>query len=190
MTNTNAPRWRGATIYQIYPRSFADTDGDGIGDVRGVTARLNYVASLRVDGIWLSPLFTSPMRDFGDDVSDYRAVNPDFGTLDNFDALLQRAHALGLKVIIDQVYSHSSMIHPWVEESRQSKDNERAEWYVWAEAKLDSSPPNNWQSWMGGSAWSWAPERGQYYFHNFLREMPDLNFHHPAVHFRHCPFLA
>ena len=144
--------WRGAVIYQIYPRSFADADGDGVGDLRGITARLDHVASLGVDGIWLSPFFLSPMKDFGYDVADYCAVDPLFGTLADFDALLARAHALGLKVIIDQVYSHSSDRHPWFAESRQSRDNPKADWYVWADARPDGTPPNNWLAVFGGPA--------------------------------------
>lgn len=173
--------WRGAAIYQIYPRSFADTDGDGIGDLPGVTAHLDYVASLGVDAIWLSPFFRSPMRDFGYDVADYCAVDAVFGTLADFDGLVARAHGLGLKVIIDQVYSHSSDEHPWFEKSRSSRDNRKSDWYVWADAKADGSPPNNWQSVFGGPAWTWDARRGQYYLHNFLPEQPDLNVHNPAV---------
>jgi alpha-glucosidase len=168
-------------IYQIYPRSFADSNGDGIGDLAGITAHLDHVASLGVDAIWLSPFFTSPMRDFGYDVADFRDVDPIFGTLADFDALIARAHALGLRVIIDQVYSHSSDQHPWFRESRASRDNPRADWYVWADPRPDGSPPNNWQSVFGGPAWTWDARRGQYYFHNFLREQPDLNFHNPQV---------
>ena len=176
--------WRGATLYQIYPRSFADSNDDGIGDLAGITARLDYVASLGVDGVWLSPFFASPMRDFGYDVSDYRAVDPIFGTLADFDALVARAHALGLKVIIDQVWSHTAIDHAWFEESRQSRpcrENAKADWYVWAEAKPDGSPPSNWQSWMGCPTWTWEPRRQQYYLHNFLPQMPDLNLHCRAV---------
>ena len=179
---TAAPEWwRGAAIYQIYPRSFADSDGDGIGDLPGITERLDYVAGLGVDAIWLSPFFTSPMRDFGYDVADYRDVDPSFGTLGDFDALVERAHALKLKIIIDQVYSHSSDQHAWFRESRSSRDNSRADWYVWADPKLDGSPPNNWQSVFGGPAWQWDARRCQYYLHNFLVEQPDLNVHNPAV---------
>ena len=176
--------WRGAALYQIYPRSFADSNGDGIGDLAGAVSRLEYVASLGVDGIWLSPFFTSPMRDFGYDVSDYRAVDPIFGTLADFDALVARAHALGLKVIIDQVWSHTAIDHVWFEESRQSRpcrENAKADWYGWAEAKPDGSPPSNWQSWMGCPTWTWEPRRQQYYLHNFLPQMPDLNLHCRAV---------
>ncbi|MEG3182080.1 alpha-amylase family glycosyl hydrolase [Sphingomonas sp. LT1P40] len=173
--------WRGAVIYQIYPRSFADSNGDGIGDLPGITARLDHVAALGVDAIWLSPFFTSPMRDFGYDIADYCGVDPIFGTLADFDILVARAHTLGLKVIIDQVYSHTSDQHPWFQESRVSRDNPRADWYVWADAKTDGSPPNNWQSVFGGPAWTWDARRGQYYMHNFLSEQPDLDMHNPAV---------
>jgi alpha-glucosidase len=173
--------WRGATLYQVYPRSFADSNGDGVGDLRGTTEGLDHVAGLGVDGVWLSPFFPSPMRDFGYDVSDYRGVDSTFGTLADFDALVARAHDLGLKVIIDQVWSHTAIDHPWFEQSRRSRDNPRADWYVWADAKADGSPPTNWQSWMGCSCWTWDPRRRQYYLHNFLPQMPDLNLHHTAV---------
>ncbi|MGB7737925.1 MAG: alpha-amylase family glycosyl hydrolase [Steroidobacteraceae bacterium] len=177
----HADWWRGAALYQIYPRSFQDTNGDGVGDLAGVLLRLDYVASLGVDGIWLSPFFPSPMRDFGYDVSDYLGVDPVFGTLAQFDAVIAQAHALGLKVIIDQVWSHTAAEHPWFQQSRMSRDNPRTDWYVWADAKPDGTPPNNWQSWMGGSAWRWEPRRRQYHLHNFLPQMPDLNFHCSAV---------
>jgi alpha-glucosidase len=172
---------RGAVIYQVYPRSFADTDGDGIGDLRGVTAHLDHIASLGVDAVWLSPFYPSPMKDFGYDVADYCDVDPVFGTLADFDALLAKAHALGLKVIIDQVWSHTSDAHPWFEASRQDRTNPYADWYVWADAKADGSPPNNWQSVFGGSGWTWDARRGQYYQHNFLPEQPQLNGRCPAV---------
>ncbi len=175
------PWWKGAVIYQIYPRSFADSNGDGIGDLPGITARLDHVASLGVDAIWLSPFFTSPMKDFGYDVADYRDVDPIFGTLEDFDALVARAHELGLKVVIDQVYSHTSDEHPWFTESRSSRTNARADWYVWADAKPDGSPPSNWQSVFGGPAWTWDARRGQYYLHNFLKEQPQLHVHHAEV---------
>ena len=173
--------WRGAAIYQIYPRSFADSNGDGIGDLAGITAHLDHVAGLGVDGIWLSPFFASPMKDFGYDVADYRAVDAIFGTLADFDALVARAHALGLKVIIDQVYSHTSDLHGWFAESRADRHSPKADWYVWADAKADGSPPNNWQSVFGGPAWTWDARRGQYYMHNFLSAQPQLNLHAPAV---------
>jgi len=173
--------WRGAIIYQIYPRSFLDTDGNGVGDLPGICERLDYVAGLGVDAIWVSPFFTSPMADFGYDIADYRDVDPLFGTLADFDRLVARAHALGLKVMIDQVLSHTSIEHAWFKESRESRDNAKADWYVWADAKPDGSPPNNWLSIFGGVAWQWEPRRRQYFLHNFLASQPDLNFHHPAV---------
>jgi alpha-glucosidase len=175
------PWWRGATIYQIYPRSFLDSNGDGIGDLPGILSRLDYIASLGVDAIWISPFFQSPMADFGYDIADYRAVDPIFGTLADFDQIVARAHALGLKVMIDQVPSHTSDQHAWFGESRQSRDNPKADWYVWADAREDGTPPNNWLSIFGGVAWTWEPRRGQYYLHNFLSSQPDLNFHHPDV---------
>ncbi|WP_373356044.1 alpha-amylase family glycosyl hydrolase [Pseudoroseicyclus sp. CXY001] len=169
--------WRDAVIYQIYPRSYQDSNGDGIGDLPGIASRLEHVASLGVDAIWLSPFFTSPDADMGYDVSDYTGVSPLYGTMEDFDAMLAKAHELGLKVIIDQVLSHSSIEHPWFQESRASKDNPRADWYVWADPKRDGGPPNNWLSIFGGSAWEFDPRRRQYYLHNFLKEQPDLNFH-------------
>ena len=175
------PWWRGAVIYQIYPRSFQDTDGDGVGDLPGVIERLDYVASLGVDAIWLSPFFKSPMADFGYDIADYRAVDPLFGTLADFDRLLAKAHGLGLKVMIDQVLSHTSIEHAWFKESRESRDNPKSDWYVWADAREDGTPPNNWLSIFGGVAWQWEPRRGQYFLHNFLASQPDLNFHNPEV---------
>jgi alpha-glucosidase len=175
------PWWRGAVIYQIYPRSFRDANGDGVGDLAGVIQGLDYVASLNADGVWLSPFFRSPMRDFGYDVSDYCSVDPAFGALGDFDRLIAKAHDLGLKIIIDQIYSHTSDRHPWFEESRKDKTNAKADWYVWADPKPDGTPPNNWQSVFGGGAWTWDSRRKQYYFHNFLASQPALNLHHEAV---------
>jgi alpha-glucosidase len=180
-TSIDRDWWRGAVIYQIYPRSFQDQNADGVGDLVGITSRLDYVADLGVDAIWLSPVFTSPMKDFGYDVSDYRGIDPCFGTLEDFDRLVQKAHSLGLKVIIDQVISHSSDKHAWFAESRQNRTNARADWYVWADPKPDGTPPNNWLSIFGGSAWHWDSRRMQYYLHNFLVSQPDLNFHNPDV---------
>jgi alpha-glucosidase len=180
-STSTRPWWRGAVIYQIYPRSFRDSNGDGIGDLPGVIAGLEHIASLGVDAIWLSPFFTSPMRDFGYDVSDYCDVDPMFGTLADFDRLIDRAHALGLKVLIDQVYSHTSDLHPWFAESRSARDGAKADWYVWADPKPDGSPPSNWQSVFWGPSWTWDARRGQYYLHNFLPEQPDLNVHNPLV---------
>ena len=175
------PWWRGAVIYQIYPRSYQDTNGDGVGDLKGITQRLDHVASLGVDGVWISPFFTSPMRDFGYDVADYCDVDPAFGTLEDFDALLSRAHALGLKIIIDQVYAHSSDAHAWFAESREDRTNARADWYVWSDPKPDGTPPNNWQAVFGGPSWTWDARRQQYYMHNFLPSQPQLNLHNPDV---------
>ena len=177
----NSDWWRGGVIYQVYPRSFADSNGDGIGDLPGITRRLEHIAGLGVDAVWLSPFFKSPMKDFGYDVSDYNDVDPMFGTLADFRALVARAHELGMKVMIDQVLSHSSDQHPWFNESRASRSNAKADWYVWADAKHDGTPPNNWLSVFGGSAWQWDTRRRQYYLHNFLASQPDLNFHTPAV---------
>jgi alpha-glucosidase len=173
--------WRGAVIYQIYPRSYQDSNGDGIGDLRGIIDRLPHIASLGADAVWISPFFKSPMKDFGYDISDYLDIDPMFGTLADFDAMIAEAHRLGLKVMIDGVISHTSDLHAWFKESRTSRDNPRADWYVWADAKPDGSPPNNWLSIFGGSAWQWDTRRMQYYLHNFLAEQPDLNFHNRDV---------
>ena len=173
--------WRGAVIYQIYPRSFQDSDGDGVGDLPGILRRLDHVADLGADAVWLSPIFPSPMLDMGYDVSDYTDIDPLFGSLADFDALLARAHQLGLKVIIDQVLSHTSDRHPWFIESRSSRVNPKADWYVWADPKRDGSLPNNWLAVFGGPAWDWDPTRRQYYLHNFLAAQPDLNLHNRAV---------
>lgn len=181
MADGNSEWWRGCVIYQIYPRSFQDTSGNGSGDLKGITARLAHVASLDVDAIWLSPFFKSPMADMGYDVSDYRDVDPMFGSIEDFDALVAEAHRLGLKLIIDQVISHSSDRHEWFVESRASRDNPKADWYVWADAKPDGSAPNNWLSLFGGPAWEWDATRRQYYMHNFLAAQPDLNFHTAQV---------
>ncbi|WP_255552000.1 alpha-glucosidase [Erythrobacter crassostreae] len=181
MASTSDEWWRGAVIYQIYPRSFRDTNSDGIGDLRGVVEGLDYIASLGCDGIWISPFFTSPMRDFGYDVADYCGIDPSFGDFDDFDAIIAKAHDLGIKVIIDQVYSHTSDHHAWFQESRRDRTNAKADWYVWADPKPDGSPPSNWQSVFGGSAWQWDGPRRQYYLHNFLTCQPDLNVHNRDV---------
>ncbi len=177
----NKDWWRGAVIYQIYPRSYQDSNSDGIGDLAGIVHRLKYIADIGVDAIWISPFFRSPMLDFGYDVSDYRDIDPMFGTLGDFDILLKEAHKLGVKILIDLVLSHSSDQHPWFQESSSSKTNPKADWYVWADAKPDGTPPNNWLSIFGGSAWEWNAERMQYYLHNFLTSQPDLNMHNPQV---------
>jgi alpha-glucosidase len=173
--------WRGASIYQIYPRSFQDTNGDGVGDLPGITAHLDYIAGMGIEAIWVSPFFTSPMKDFGYDVSDYRNVDPIFGNLADFDRLVAKAHSLGLKVLIDQVLSHTSDQHPWFKESRSNRTNPRSDFYVWADPRPDGTPPSNWQSVFGGAAWGWEPRRRQYFLHNFLESQPDLNFHNQAV---------
>lgn len=177
VTKKDPEWWRGATLYQIYPRSFQDSNNDGIGDLNGIRSRLDTVQQLGVDGIWVSPFFTSPMKDFGYDVSDYNSVDPIFGTLEDFDCLVSESHERGIKVVIDLVLSHTSDLHPWFKQSRSSRDNDKADWYVWAEPKNDGTPPNNWLSIFGGSAWEWDTRRRQYYMHNFLTAQPDLNFH-------------
>jgi alpha-glucosidase len=177
----NSEWWRGAIIYQIYPRSFYDSNRDGTGDLAGIHAKLDYISSLGVDAIWISPFFKSPMRDFGYDVSDYRAVDPIFGSNEDFIALLAAAHERGLKVIIDMVLAHSSDEHSWFCESRSSRANPKADWYVWADPNPDGTHPNNWISPFGGPAWQWEPRRQQYYLHHFLRSQPNLNWQNPEV---------
>lgn len=167
-------------IYQVYPRSFYDSNNDGIGDLAGIEARLPYIKSLGVDTIWISPFFKSPMKDFGYDVSDYRDVDPIFGTMADFKSLLRRAKSLGLGIMVDMVISHTSEEHQWFRQSRQ-RENGKDDWYLWADPKPDGSPPNNWVSVFGGSAWRWDAERRQYYFHSFYSSQPDLNMHNPAV---------
>ena len=181
LTVPSADWWRGAVIYQVYPRSFVDSNDDGVGDLAGITRHLDHIAALGVDAVWLSPFFTSPMKDFGYDVADYCDVDPVFGDLADFDRLLDRAHALGLRIITDLVLAHSSDQHPWFRESRRSRTGEKADWYVWADAGPDGSPPNNWQSVFAGPAWTWDARRGQYYMHNFLPEQPQLNLHNIQV---------
>ncbi|TFW62510.1 DUF3459 domain-containing protein [Bradyrhizobium sp. MOS001] len=173
--------WRDGIFYQIYPRSFQDTDGDGVGDLAGILRRLPYVKSLGVDAIWLSPIFPSPMADFGYDISDYTGIDPLFGTMEDFDALLAAAHDNGLKLILDLVPNHTSSQHPWFVESRSSRDNSKRDWYVWRDPAADGGVPNNWLSEFGGSAWAFDETTGQYYYHAFLAEQPDLNWRNPDV---------
>jgi alpha-glucosidase len=179
------PWWESGTIYQIYPRSFQDSDGNGVGDLEGIRRRLDYVAELGVDAVWLSPIFPSPMADFGYDVSDYCGVAPIFGDLASFDALLADVHSRGLKLLLDFVPNHTSDQHPWFFESRSSRDNPKRDWYIWRDpvpgANGERLAPNNWTSDMGGSAWEFDPATGQYYLHAFLREQPDLNWRNPEV---------
>ncbi|HEX6631747.1 MAG TPA: alpha-amylase family glycosyl hydrolase [Gemmatimonadaceae bacterium] len=173
--------WQHGVVYQIYPRSFLDGDGDGVGDLRGIIERLDYFGWLGVDAIWISPIYPSPMADFGYDVSNYTDVHPLFGTLADFDELLAGAHQRGLKVILDFVPNHTSSEHPWFLESRSSRDNPKRDWYLWHDAAPDGGPPNNWLANFGGSAWEWDEGTGQYYYHAFLREQPDLNWRNPEV---------
>ncbi len=180
-TSSSTSWWKNAVIYQIYPRSFKDSNNDGIGDLQGIIQQADYLSSLNVDAVWISPFFKSPMKDFGYDVADYRDVDPMFGKTEDFKQLLDVFHKRGIKIIIDMVLNHSSDQHAWFSESRQNKKNEKSNWYVWADAKPDGSPPNNWLSVFGGSAWSWDPRRAQYYLHNFLTEQPDLNVRNPEV---------
>jgi alpha-glucosidase len=178
---TSTPGRNGEVIYQIAIRSFADSNGDGVGDLDGIAKRLDHIAALGADAVWITPFFPSPMADFGYDVADYTGVSPLFGDLNAFHRVVARAHSLGLKVLIDLVASHSSSAHPWFVESASSRDNPRADWYVWVDPKSDGSPPNNWLAVFGGPAWEWHPARRQYYLHNFLSSQPDLNFHNPKV---------
>ncbi|WP_394649293.1 alpha-amylase family glycosyl hydrolase [uncultured Deinococcus sp.] len=173
--------WQSSAIYQIYPRSFQDSGDDGVGDLRGITARLPYVASLGVGAVWLSPIFTSPMRDFGYDVADYCDIDPLFGTLDDFDALVAEAHRLGLKVMLDYVPNHTSSDHAWFRESLTGKESGKRDWYVWRDPAQDGGVPNNWKSFFGGPAWTLDEASGQYYLHQFLPSQPDLNWRNPAV---------
>jgi alpha-glucosidase len=177
----SAPWWQQGVIYQIYPRSFQDTDGDGIGDLRGIELRLDYLAGLGIDAIWISPIYPSPMVDFGYDVADYCSVDPLFGTLEDFDRLLTTAHARDLKVILDFVPNHSSDQHPWFLESRASRNNPKRDWFLWREPAPGGGPPNNWISDFGGPAWTWDKATKQYYYHAFLKEQPDLNWRNPEL---------
>ncbi|MDC7786909.1 alpha-amylase family glycosyl hydrolase [Rhodoplanes sp. TEM] len=173
--------WQTGILYQIYPRSFQDSNGDGVGDLAGILARLPHLVELGVDALWLSPIYPSPMADFGYDISDYTGIDPVFGTLDDLDALLAAAHAHGLKVLLDLVPNHTSDRHPWFEESRSSRDNPKRDWYIWHDPAPDGGPPTNWLSEFGGSAWELDPGTGQYYYHAFLDKQPDLNWRNPAV---------
>lgn len=181
MTATESRWWQRATIYQIYPRSFQDSNGDGIGDLAGVTRRLDYLTWLGIDAIWLSPFYPSPMADFGYDVADYCDVDPIFGTLADFDRLVSEAHARGLKVIVDFVPNHTSETHPWFVESRGSRDNPKRDWFIWRDPAPDGGPPTNWLSEFGGAAWTKDAATGQYYYHAYLPQQPDLNWRNPAV---------
>jgi len=173
--------WKQGVIYQIYPRSFMDSNGDGIGDLQGITRRLDYLVELGIDAIWVSPIFPSPMKDFGYDVSDYVDIHPMFGDMAAFDTLLKEAHRRNIRVLLDYVPNHTSDQHPWFIESRSLRDNPKRDWYIWKDPKPDGSPPNNWQSVFGGKAWEWDEKTGQYYLHIFLKEQPDINWRNPEA---------
>ncbi len=181
------PWWRSAVVYQVYPRSFADSDGDGVGDLRGIIDRLPHLVALGVDVLWLSPVYRSPQDDNGYDISDYQDVDPTFGTLADLDELIGRLHDRGIRLLMDLVVNHTSDEHPWFEESRRDRTNPKADWYIWRDARPDGVPgtpeaaPNNWGSFFSGSVWEWCPERGQYYLHLFSRKQPDLNWENPEV---------
>ncbi|MEM5774351.1 MAG: alpha-amylase family glycosyl hydrolase, partial [Anaerolineaceae bacterium] len=173
--------WRDGVIYQIYPRSFADSNGDGIGDLAGIQSKLDYLVELGVDALWLSPIYPSPDVDFGYDVANYTAIDPKYGTLADFDALVQAAHQRGLRIVLDLVLNHSSDQHEWFKQSRSSRDNPHRDWYIWQDPAPGRRPPNDWQSVFGGKAWQWDEPTGQYYYHMFCKEQPDLNWRNPAV---------
>ena len=186
LSNIPADWWKSAVFYQIYPRSFYDADNNGIGDLKGITQKLDYLNDgrgngLGIDAIWISPFFKSPMKDFGYDVSDFCDIDPIFGTMANFDEMISAAHQRGIKVLVDLVLNHSSDLHPWFQESKKNRTNPKADWFVWEDKTADGGPPNNWLGVFGGSAWEYEPERDQYYLHNFLKEQPDLNWYHPEV---------
>ena len=179
--------WRHAVIYEIYPHSFQDSDGDGIGDLRGITSRLNYLHDLGIDAIWITPMYPSPGIDYGYDISDYTAIDPTYGTIADFDILVAEARKRGIRVIMDYVINHTSDQHPWFKESRSSRTNPKRDWYVWRDGKGETAfdkgqPPNNWQSWFGHSAWQWDETTRQYYYHYFYVQQPDLNWRNPEVH--------
>jgi alpha-glucosidase len=181
MASSGTAWWQHGIVYQIYPRSFQDSNGDGIGDLPGILDRLDYLAGLGVDAVWISPIYPSPMKDFGYDVADFTGIHPMFGTLEQFDRLLEAVHRRGLKLILDFVPNHSSDQHPWFIESRSSRDNPKRDWYIWRDPVGNSGPPNNWLSNFGGPAWEFDSTTGQYYYHAFLKEQPDLNWRNPAV---------
>jgi alpha-glucosidase len=176
-----SPWWKYAVIYEIYPRSFQDSDGDGVGDLNGITARLDYLQQLGVDAIWLTPIYPSPLVDFGYDISDYENIDPQYGTLEDFDRLVEAARKRDIRVIVDMVLVHTSDQHPWFIESRSSRTNPKRDWYIWHDGKGEGKPPNNWQSEFGHSAWTLDEKTGQWYYHKFYVEQPDLNWRNPAV---------
>src|SRR5215217_9278635 len=183
--------WQHGVIYQIYPRSFQDSNGDGIGDLKGIISRLDYLQWLGIDCVWLSPIYPSPMADFGYDISDYRGIHPLFGTMEDFDELLKEVHSRGMKLLLDLVPNHTSDEHPWFIESRSSRDNPKRDWYIWRDPRPspeagrgvggEGAPPNNWLSHFGGPAWTFDEKTGQYYLHQFVKQQPDLNYRNPEV---------
>ncbi|QED37020.1 alpha-amylase [Antarcticibacterium arcticum] len=181
MKNNKYTWWQTGVLYQIYPRSYKDSNADGIGDLPGIIEKLDYITNLGIKGVWISPFYSSPMADFGYDVSDYTGIHPMFGTMDDFDQLLSEVHKRELKLILDFVPNHSSEAHPWFQESRSSRDNPKRNWYIWKDPAQDGGPPNNWGSAFGGSGWEYDEQTGQYYYHAFLKEQPDLNWRNPEV---------
>ncbi len=181
MNANQSPWWQTGIIYQIYPRSFQDSNGDGIGDLKGILQRLDHLQWLGIDAIWLSPVFPSPMADFGYDVSDYINIHPLFGSLEDFEELLHAVHARGMKLLLDLVPNHTSHLHPWFLGIRSGRDNPKRNWYIWRDAGPDGQPPNNWLSVFDGSAWEWDEQTQQFYYHAFLKEQPDLNWRNPEV---------
>ncbi len=182
MSDTTARKWwKEAVAYQVYPRSFNDSNGDGIGDLRGLIEKLDYLQELGIDVIWLSPMFPSPNADNGYDISDYQAISETYGTMADFDELLEKVHARGMKLILDLVVNHTSDEHPWFIESKQSRHNPKRDWYIWRDPATDGSEPNNWESIFNGSTWKYDETTNQYYFHLFSEKQPDLNWENPAV---------
>src|SRR6184192_35120 len=179
--NSADPWWKHAVIYEIYPRSFQDSNGDGIGDINGITSRLDYLKDLGVDAIWITPMYPSPQIDFGYDIADYEAFDPQYGTMADFDRLVSEAKKRNIRILMDYVANHTSDQHPWFLESRSSRTNPKRDWYVWRDATPGGWPPNNWLSIMGGSVWEWDPATEQYYLHSYLKQQPDLNWRNPEV---------
>src|SRR6202023_3277735 len=173
--------WKHAVIYEVYPRSFQDSNNDGLGDIHGIEQRLGYLKSLGIDAIWITPMYPSPQVDFGYDIANYEAIDPQYGTMGDFDNMMKTAKRLGIRVIMDMVMNHTSDQNPWFLESRSSKTNPKRDWYIWRDGK-SGGPPNNWQSWFGHSAWTYDPKTKQYYYHYFYTQQPDLNWRNPEVH--------
>ena len=177
----NRKWWQNTVVYQVYPKSFADTTGNGTGDIQGILGKLDYLESLGVGAIWLTPVYSSPMVDNGYDISDYCGIDPSYGTMEDMEELIRAAKEHGIRIVMDLVYNHSSNQHPWFQESCRSRDNEKSDWYIWRDAKPDGRPPTNWRGIFGGSAWTWCEARQQYYLHTFAEQQPDLNWENPEV---------